>query len=315
MAVSHTMQLMGVLRHVSSGRSVALPAHAVAGRAPSCAVRLADQSASNNHASVFWTGERWEVRDLGSMNGTSVNEAKVLLKENARLERGAVVRFGCDAERWELIDDGGPVAVARSSATGEIRRAEDGLLALPDLGDVLVSVVLDSAGRWFVETEEGSRRPAKDREQITIAGEPWELEVPSYDPVAGTNRATPTLQLASLTLRFHVSRDEEHVRLEALDGDTVLSLGERASFYPLLLLARERLADAARATLPESEHGWFHVVDLMSALAVDERHLNVMVYRVREALGKAGVAGAEGIVQRRPRQMRIGTGSLVELKA
>ena len=306
---------MGVLKHVSSGRSVVLSTHAVAGRAPTCAVRLADQAASNNHASVLWTGERWEVRDLGSMNGTSVNEAKVTLKKNTRLERGAVVRFGCDAERWELIDDGGPVALARSSATGEIRRAEDGLLALPDLGDVLVSVVMDSAGTWFVETAEGSRRPAVDREQLTIAGSSWELEVPSSAPVLGTQRAKPTPQLASLTLRFHVSRDEEHVRLEALDGETVLSLGERTSFYPLLLLARERLENAADASLPESEHGWLHVVDLMSALHTDESHLNVMVYRVREAFGKAGVAGAEGIVQRRPRQMRIGVASLEEIKA
>lgn len=309
------MQLMGVLKHVSSGKSVTLPAHAVAGRAPSCAVRLAHQSASNNHASVFWTGERWEVRDLGSTNGTSVDETTVPLKENAHLERGAVVRFGCDAERWALIDDGGPVALARSPSTGEVRRAEDGLLALPDLGDVLVSVVMDSAGMWFVETSEGSRRPAKDREQITIAGKPWELEVPSYVPVAGTHKARPSPQLASLTLRFHVSRDEEHVRLEALDGDAVLSLGERSCFYPLLLLARERCEDAADPSLPESEHGWLHVVDLIGALAVDERHLNVSVHRVREAFGKAGVMGAEGIVQRRPRQMRIGVGSLVEIKA
>jgi hypothetical protein len=309
------MQLMGILRHVSSGKSVALSPHAVAGRAPTCAVRLVDQSASNNHASVFWTGERWEVRDLGSMNGTSVNETTVPLKENALLGRGAVVRFGCDAERWELIDDSGPAALARSSATGEVRRAVDGLLALPDLGDVLVSVVMDSAGRWFIETSEGSRRPAMDREQLTIAGKPWELEVPSYAPIAGTYRAKPSPQLALLTLRFHVSRDEEHVRLEVLDGETVLSLGERTSFYPLLLLARERREDAVDTSLPESEHGWFHVVDLMRALSVDERHLNVMVHRVREAFGKAGVVGAEGIVQRRPRQMRIGIGSLEEMKA
>lgn len=306
---------MGVLRHIASGKSVNLSAHAVAGRAPTCVVRLVDQSASNNHASVFWTGERWEVRDLGSMNGTSVNEATVYPRENAPLERGAMIRFGCDAERWELTDESGPIALARSSSTGEVRRAEDGLLALPDLGDVLVSVVMDSAGRWFIETAEGSRRPAKDREQLTIAGNSWEIEVPSYIPVAGTHKAKPSPQLASLTLRFHVSRDEEHVRLEALEGETVLSLGERASFYPLLLLARERQEDAADESLPESEHGWFHVVDLMSALAVDERHLNVMVHRVREAFGKAGVTGAEGIVQRRPRQMRIGVGNLVEIKA
>ncbi len=139
--------------------------------------------------------------------------------------------------------------------------------------------------------------------------------MPSSAPVLVTQKAKSATQLASLTLRFHVSRDEEHVRLEALDGENVLSLGERAIFYPLLLLARERLENAADASLSESDHGWFYVVDLMSALHADESHLNVMVYRVREAFGKAGIAGAEGIIQRRSRQMRIGVASLEVLKA
>jgi hypothetical protein len=313
------MQSMGALRHISAGKSVTLSPHTVVGRASICAVRLTEEPASNNHASVFWTGERWEVRDLGSTNGTSVNDLTVLPKENAHLALGAVVRFGCDGERWELTDDSGPVALARSSVTGEIRRAEDGLLALPDLGNVLVSIMLDSAGQWFVETAEGARRPATDREQLEIADDRWELEVPSFAPVKGTKveaeKVKPPPHLATLTLRFHVSRDEEHVQLEALDGETVVSLGQRASFYPLLVLARERRENAARGSLPESEHGWLHVVDLMKSLNVDERHLNVTVHRLREAFGKAGVVGAEGIVQRRPRQMRIGIANLVEIKA
>lgn len=306
---------MGVLKHISSGKSVVLSSHVVAGRAPSCAVRLVEHAASNDHASVFWTGARWEVRDLGSRNGTSVNETKVQLKENAPLKRGAVVRFGCNAERWELVDDGGPVAVARSSTTGEVRRAEDGLLALPDLEDVLVSVVKDSAGRWFVEMADGARRLAVDREQITIAGQSWELEVPSETSTGiETKTETPSLQLASLTLRFHVSRDLEHVSLDIVDGATVLSLGERASFYTLFFLARERIKDAANTSLRESDHGWVHVVDLMRGLPADENHLNVTVYRLRKEFGEAGVVGAEGIVQRRPRQMRIGVANLVEIK-
>jgi hypothetical protein len=309
------MQTMGVLRHVSSGKSVALSSHTVAGRAPTCAVRLADSTASNNHASIFWTGERWEVRDLGSMNGTSVNELTVPLRENAHLALGSAVRFGCEGERWELTDDTGPVALARSAVTGEIRRAEDGLLALPDLENVLVSIMLDSGGQWCVESSEGARRLAADREQITIGDDRWEVEVPSFAPVEGTQEVKPAPHLATLTLRFHVSLDEEHVQLDALDGDAVVSFGQRASFYPLLLLARERRENAARGTLPESEHGWLHVVDLMRSLNMDERHLTVTVHRLREAFGKAGVVGAEGIVQRRPRQMRIGIASLVEIKA
>lgn len=310
---------MGVLRHVASGRLVTLSTYTVAGRAPTCAVRLAEHPASNNHASVSWTGKRWEVRDLGSTNGTSVNEVTVPIRANAHLALGEVVRFGCDAERWELTDDTGPVALARSLVTGEVKRAEDGQLALPDQANILATILIDSLGMWVVESSEGERRPAKDREQLTLGEDRWELEVPSFAPVAGTQEVKPAPDLATLTLRFHVSRDQEHVRLDALDGpdgEVVVSLGRRACFYPLLLLARERRTDAADAGLSESEHGWFHVDDLMKALLpMDERHLNVTVYRIREAFGKAGIVGAEGIVERRPRQMRIGIAGLVEIQA
>lgn len=309
------MQLMGVLTHVTSGRSVALPVHAVAGRAPTCAVLLADHSASNHHASVLWTGERWEVRDLGSTNNTYVGDTKIPLRENSHLARGAIVRFGSAAERWELVDDSPPGALARSMTTGEVRRAAGDQLALPDPDDILATIVMDSEGTWFVEMPPGSRRPAQDREQITIAGTPWELSVPQGGSVLGTVQLSSSLKLASLTLHFHVSRDQEHVRIDAVDGDTLCALGERACFYMLLLLARERRDNAADVTLAEGEHGWIHVTDLMKDLNVDERHLNVLVYRIREAFGKAQVSGAEGIVQRRPKQIRIGIARIVEIKS
>ncbi len=309
------MQSMGVLRHVSSGRSVTLSAHVVAGRAPSCAVRLTEHSASNNHASVFWTGERWEARDLGSMNGTSVNGAPVAPRANALLVRGAVVRFGCDGEQWELVDDLAPVVIARSTATGEIRVATDSLLALPDPDDVIVAIVMDAAGQWFVEPTDGSRRPARNAELMVVAGETWELIVPPFSPVLVTYKAKPSPQLATLVLRFHVSRDQEHVRVDVVEDERVHSLGERTFFDMLLLLARERRKDAEGGTLPESEQGWVHVVDITKHLAVDERNLNVMVHRVREVFARAGVDGAEGIVERRSRQIRIGIGRLEEINA
>lgn len=306
---------MGILKHVSSQRSVVLSVHTVAGRAPGCAVQLANHAASNDHASVFWTGERWEARDLGSTNGTFVDGRRLEPKENAHLTRGTVLRFGSEEERWELMDDRGPVAVARSVATGEIRLAENGLLALPDPNDVRASVIMDSVGQWFIETQDGLRRAAKDKDQITIAGQTWELLVPPASPVGGTYKAKTGIRLATLALRFLVTRDDKHIRIEARDGEHVQLLEERASFFLLLRLARARLKDAADAKLPDDEQGWLHVIDAAAALHKEESHLNVDVLRAREVFAKAGVEGAEGIVQRRPREIRIGTGRLDETKA
>lgn len=290
-----------------------LGAHAVAGRAPSSAVRLADHAASNDHASVFWNGERWQVRDLASTNGTFVGEVRLAPGANADLEKGSILQFGCGAERWELTDDRGPVVVARALATGEERQAVDGLLALPDADSVLVSIFIDNAGRWLLEGSDGSKRPVSDKEEISVAEERWALTVPPASPIAGTHKTTPSLSLATSTLRFHVSRDEEHVRIEVVDGSEVLQIGQFAPFYALLLLARARRKDAVCGEHPEDEQGWIHVVDLARQLRVEEKYLNVLLFRARQAFAKAGL-GTE-IVQRRRREVRIATGRVEELKA
>ncbi len=286
-----------------------LAAHSVAGRAPTCVVRLDDPSASNHHASLQWTGERWEVRDLGSSNGTFVDELRVPLKENVPLVLSAFLRCGGDAERWELTDDGGPVVVARSVTTGEVVSATDGLLALPDPENVLVSVVLDSAGCWVVETPEGNRRAARNAELVAVEGHVWELVVPPFSPVVGTYKATPSLKLATLTLRFQVSVDEEHVSLAAEANGHVVPFGERTCFGMLVHLARERQRDESNPTSSSGDQGWRYVADLVKALNVSEKNLNLMVYRARRLFADASVDGAEGIVERRAGQIRIGVAS------
>jgi hypothetical protein len=305
---------MGVLKHISSGKCVHLGLHAVAGRAPGCAVRLAHHAASKNHASLSWTGECWEARDLGSTNGTFVDGARIEPGKKVPLLRGAVLRFGSDQERWEIADDRAPAAVARSLVTGEARAAENGLLALPDEEQVLVSVVMDASGQWLIEGQDGSRRVARDEERIQVAGQEWEIRVPEAVPVGTTFKVKAGFRLATLKVRFHVS-PSRYVRVEIVDGQETVSLGERAVFSVLLLLARTRLQDASRGQVPEAEQGWMHMVDLTEALRKPDGQINVDVLRIRDAFAKAGVEGAEGIVQRRLRELRLGTLQVEELKA
>lgn len=303
---------MGLIKHLASGRTIVLAAHALVGRAPGCTVRLSDPASSSDHASISWNGDRWEVRDLGSTNGTFVDGAPVPPKERVQLSRGSVFRFGCDAERWELVDERGPVVIATTEA-GELRVAEDGLLVLPNASEVLVSIVLNSQGVWVFEAADGSRRRARHAERITVAGQTWELTVPPDSPVAGTYKAKQRLSLSTLELRFHVSQNEEHVRVDVVDGETVLALRERTAFYVLLLLARERLKDAAAGKLRVEEQGWYTMEDLTRDAHVDEKPLNTMIHRVRKDFAKLGIEGAEGIVERRKGLLRIGTGRLREL--
>ncbi len=87
---------MSQLRVNDGGREhmVTLGAAAVRlGRSPECDIVLEDPGISREHAELAQVGESWEVRDLGSRNGTFVNDEPV---ERQRLTTGDVVRLGPD---------------------------------------------------------------------------------------------------------------------------------------------------------------------------------------------------------------------------
>ncbi len=59
------------------GEVVELPDGAMLGRSTRAEVVLADSSVSAEHARVFRVGRAWVITDLGSTNGTRVNETPV----------------------------------------------------------------------------------------------------------------------------------------------------------------------------------------------------------------------------------------------
>ncbi|MBI3647784.1 MAG: FHA domain-containing protein [Actinobacteria bacterium] len=73
-------------------RTFKLTASTVLGRAPECEIRLDDTYVSQEHARIFGKGERWYVEDLGSTNGTFVNDQR--LAAPAQVEPGDRIRVG-----------------------------------------------------------------------------------------------------------------------------------------------------------------------------------------------------------------------------
>jgi hypothetical protein len=61
------------------------------GRAPDCEVFLDDVTVSRKHAELLRDGERFTIRDLGSLNGTFVNRRRV---ESAELHDDDEVQVG-----------------------------------------------------------------------------------------------------------------------------------------------------------------------------------------------------------------------------
>jgi FHA domain-containing protein/zinc ribbon protein len=61
------------------------------GRSPECDIFLDDVTVSRKHAELSRAGERWTIRDLGSLNGTFVNRKRI---ETAELEDDDELQIG-----------------------------------------------------------------------------------------------------------------------------------------------------------------------------------------------------------------------------
>ena len=294
---------MAILERCSGARRVVLSAEHVVGRLASCSLRLDASYVSTAHALLRWTGQRWELRDLGSLNGTFVNGRRLSAGHSVLIERGVDLTFGDRAETWRVLDDSGPSVVAVPMDGGEPCCYSAGLLAVPSAHDPVVTIFPDGEG-WCLEREDehGVIEPG---EQFEAAGRTWRFECPLG--AAQTEVAEEHGSLDEVKLVFVVSPDEEHVslNLQTRNGAS-LPLGERTCFYLAMVLARQRLHDREAGAM---EHGWLHV-DKVLSMVPDYSScsaLNVEIHRLRRVVGDSNIRDAARIVERRRGQVRLGT--------
>lgn len=293
---------MGELRD-DGGRRQPLRSRTLVGRGPACDLRLDDARVSGEHATVWWAGDAWCVRDLGSRNGTWVDGERVEPGGARTLEPGSTVSFAGEAVRWSLVDADPPVAWGRAS-DGRLVRGSSTMLALPD-PDAPTATVFRATGAWLLEADD-EPRPVSSDDVVEVDGVRWTLALP--DDVQETIPAASPASLEALTLRLIVSRDEEHVELEVVGPEGAQHLGARSHLETLLYLARRRLADV-EAGQPAAVVGWVHVDEACTDLRITENRLNVHVYRARQQLADAGVEDAHRVVERRPRTLQLRCGA------
>ena len=287
------------------------------GRSPSSGLRLQASGASNEHAAIQWTGSEWLIRDLGSRNGTRVND-KLLLRTSFRLAPGDEITFGDPKERWAWVEGSPPLLAALRSDGTEVGGSA-GMLLLPSEQHPLAAVLLRGES-WQLELA-GETREVHDQELISVSGDTYRLVLPELNPSdARTQTIMPEHSLVHARLRFRVSLDEEHVQIFVEGQHGQREISQRAFHYMLLVLARQRLEDQRRS-LPDAESGWAYVDDLARKLGIDVNALNVHVHRARRVAGppkdeSAAAAGpwfkdAHELIQRREGQLRLGVGDIV----
>jgi pSer/pThr/pTyr-binding forkhead associated (FHA) protein len=294
-----------------------LPAYTRVGREGDNDVLLLSPWVSVSHACICWTeSARWEVRDLGSRNGTFVNGVRLRERERRVLHRGDRIAFGDLEHQFRLDADDAPSACARHSSTGRIVWSEHQMLTLQGVDGKQADIYENSEGDWIAEVN-GEPTPVDDGSSLQLATDIWVLSLPRVIlPTLDNARATleSHLQpLGGIEIRIAVSGDQEYIVLTALRSGQEVWRSDRAHNDLLLALARARLADQNKPALKEGEHGWVHAEILCKELGFsDIGRLNVGIYRARTEFARAGIPSAPCIIERRrgTGQLRIGTGAL-----
>lgn len=301
---------MALLKHRATGDLHSLASRHIVGRAPGSHLHLRNRLVSSTHAEFQWNGSAWELRDLGSRNGTFVGARRLESGERMTIRRGARIAFGDASDLFELVDAGPPNAVARTH-DGQRQEAEDGYLSLPDPEHPVLTIFQEGGGIWVAEAEDGARTPILNGDSLRVEGRVWQVELPRISE-STWQPDTAQMTLHRATMRFAVSRDEEHVEVSLIQDNQVVSLPPRVHDYLLLTLARARLEEQRDPEISEAEAGWLHVSDLADMLRTSETTLNVSICRARRELVRAEVFGAAEIIERRPssRHIRLGVQSL-----
>lgn len=78
------------------------------GRAPSSTIRLSDSFVSAHHALITWREGRWWLEDLGSKNGTTLNDEPII--RPTIVDTGDLIGIGRIVLRMEAVEASSPGA-------------------------------------------------------------------------------------------------------------------------------------------------------------------------------------------------------------
>lgn len=297
--------LVAVLRNRRTGQRCIVQPDCVIGRSRDCALQLEQTQISSRHAQLRWTGTEWEARDLGSRNGTFVNDRRLDPGVPERLRKGAVISFGVAEQVWVLDDDGIPQPMIVSLTDGVVSPLTQDLVGIPSPDNPQATIYRSAEGAWILEPTDRPSLVLENGATFRVGEQDWRFVCYDLAPPTTVSSQAPAVPAARLS--FAVSRDEEHVELTLICNGKRFELGSRARNYLLLTLARHRLADAATG-LPETSCGWIYQEELADQLGTSVGQINVDVFRIREQLRTLNLPALPEVIQRRARikQLRIG---------
>lgn len=283
-----------------------VPGQCLIGRSRACQLRLREHEVSGAHALLCWRNGVWEIKDLGSRNGTYVDGARLGEGLRVCVPAGTMLGFG-RRDGFELIDADPPSLHAVAVGAEErVVLAVGGLLSLPHADSPELMILHCNEG-WRLETADGLASVA-DGEVVGSSEGSWRVHLPEQlTPTRDAKDAV--LTLGSVKLEFCVDAAQKLAAFTAVRGDRSVEFKLRAHDRTLLALARVRLHDT---TVAPHVRGWIHQNMLIDRLGFDAGRLHVEIHRIRRQFAKAGIVDAVHIVERRrdTNELRIGVADL-----
>lgn len=293
------------------------------GRGPTCHLVLHDESTSWQHALVWIeAGAAW-VKDLGSTNGTFVNQERVYGAH--RLAVGDRLGFGPEFE----VQLRGPAEAIRAEGSFGVEDVAAGathpmhtdrfVIGTDPQADLRLEEGPATASTLRVHGQEvwlggeTEDRPLSPGECFEVGGRRFRLRAldPTRAPTAAyTEERYPYRLCATLD-----GPTGPEARIEALDGGTSCRVrGNRAVL--LFVLGRARQQD--RPERSDAEAGWYCDEDLTTdvwgrtGLDFDTNNLNVLIYRTRTSLKEAGldpwcIEKRKGYTRARVAEVKLGS--------
>jgi hypothetical protein len=287
------------------------PCRCLVGRSTLADLRLDSRRCSSEHASLGWYSGRWVLRDLGSSNGTKVNNKALFPGDRTPISPGNRLQFGDDDDVWTVVSCEEPEPCAVLLGPQETVWGAQTLLLLPaaDASETPEASVFLDANVWRLDAGAELRAIACG-DLVVLPSGYWRVLVPEYAGNPPARTAGPELAVADVILSFAVTSERVSVAIQ--QGKTTVVVPSRACLNTLVALGRLRL----RGTGPEPARGWISMFDLAEMLHSSPEKVNVDIHRLRKLFQEAGLRDPQRIVERDgAKKVRIGVSNLVEVPA
>lgn len=287
------------------------------GRAPENGLVIADQTVSSNHASMWIEGGAVWLKDLGSRNGTFVNDQRI--KGAMQVHPGNAIRLGPDMElRLHGEEAGGAeflalivedqVSKVQFPIRGErfrIGGADDDHLTIPDAEPALATLLVYDDGEVYLGGDEGEEQQLKAGDAFEVAGRTFKLLA-----LAPTYTATVEAEQAQYPYILNVT-------LDGISGPEAMIIDERSQrshrvdaenrAILLYVLGKQWLVDKEKG-LGRTDIGWCSDSDVSVGIwgrrgTTDANALHVLTHRLRKELKKNGFD--PWFIEKRRRALRI----------